>query len=82
MQNKYIIPFPIFRKKKFREILKYCSLDETANKTSIYTKISRNTINKIYDKIRIKDFSFPHKARRKIQEKNLVVNFNWMNLIL
>ena len=42
--------------KKFREILKYFCFDETANKTSIYTKISRNTINKIYDKIRQKIF--------------------------
>ncbi|MBU6339048.1 MAG: IS1595 family transposase, partial [Rickettsiales bacterium] len=42
--------------KKFREILKYFCLDETANKTSIYTKTSRNTINKIYDKIRQKIF--------------------------
>ena len=32
--------------KKFREILKYFCFDETANKTSIYTKISKNTINK------------------------------------
>ena len=36
--------------------MKYFCLDETANKTSIYTKISRNTINKIYDKIRQKIF--------------------------
>ena len=32
--------------------MKYFSYDETANKTAIYTKISRNTINKLYDKIR------------------------------
>ena len=38
--------------KKFREILKYFCFDETANKTSIYTKISRNTINKIFNKVR------------------------------
>jgi hypothetical protein len=36
--------------------LKYFYFDETANKTSIYTKINRNTINKIYDKIRQKIF--------------------------
>ena len=36
--------------------MKYFCFDETANKTSIYTKISRNTINKIYDKIRQKIF--------------------------
>lgn len=55
MQNKYIKHSHI-SEKKFREILKYFCLDETANKTSIYTKISRNTINKIYDKIRQKIF--------------------------
>ena len=55
MQNKYIKHSHI-SEKKFREILKYFCFDETANKTSIYTKISRNTINKIYDKIRQKIF--------------------------
>ena len=55
MQNKYIKHSHI-SEKKFREILKYFCYDETANKTSIYTKISRNTINKIYDKIRQKIF--------------------------
>jgi transposase len=51
MQNKYINRSHI-SEKKFREILKYFCYDETANKTSIYTGISRNTVNKIYDKIR------------------------------
>ena len=51
MLNKYINRSHI-SEKKFREILKYFSYDEPANKTAIYTKISRNTINKIYDKIR------------------------------
>ena len=55
MQNKYIKHSHI-SEKKFREILKYFCLDETANKTAIYTNISRNTINKIYDKIRQKIF--------------------------
>ena len=32
--------------------MKYFCFDETANKTSIYTKISRNTINKIFNKVR------------------------------
>lgn len=51
MQNKYIKRSHI-SEKKFREILKYFCFDEPANKTAIYTKISRNTVNKIYDKIR------------------------------
>jgi len=55
MKNKYIKRSHI-SEKKFREILKYFCADETANKTSIYTKISRNTVNKIYDKIRQKIF--------------------------
>lgn len=38
--------------KKFREILKYFSHDETASKTAIYTLINRNTINKIFNEIR------------------------------
>jgi transposase len=36
--------------------LRYFCCDETANKTSVYTNISRNTINKIFDKIRQKIF--------------------------
>ena len=48
--------FPYLLTKKFREILRYFCLDETANKTSVYTNISRNTINKIFDKIRQKIF--------------------------
>ena len=43
--------------KKFREILKYFCCDETSNKTAIYTNISRNTVNKIFDKIRKRIFS-------------------------
>ena len=51
MQNKYINRSHI-SEVKFREIIKYFSLDFTANNTAKITKISRNTINKIYDKIR------------------------------
>lgn len=51
MQNKYINRSHI-SEKKFREIIKYFSHDETSNKTAIYTGISRNTVNKIFDKIR------------------------------
>ncbi len=56
MQNKYIKRSHI-SEKKFREILKYFCYDETSNKTSIYTGISRNTVNKIFDKIRKRIFS-------------------------
>ena len=50
-KNKYYNRSRI-SEKKFREVLKYFCCDETASKTSIYTKISRHTINKIYDQIR------------------------------
>ena len=56
MQNKYIKRSHI-SEKKFREILKYFCCDETSNKTAIYTNISRNTVNKIFDKIRKRIFS-------------------------
>jgi hypothetical protein len=49
MQNKYINRSHV-SEKKFREILKYFCCDETANKIAIYTNISRNTVNKIFDK--------------------------------
>jgi len=42
--------------KKFREIVRYFSLDFTATNTSNLTKISRNSINKIYDQMRQKIF--------------------------
>lgn len=42
--------------KKFREILRYFCHDVTASKTAIYTKINRNTVNKIYLQIRLKIF--------------------------
>jgi hypothetical protein len=77
--------FPYLLTKKFREILRYFSLDETANKTSVYTNISRNTINKIFDKIRQKIFLaltifLPHNSfilgqEEKSQKKSLFTEF-------
>ncbi len=49
--NRYVKSAKI-SEAKFREILKYFSLDLEANKISILTKISRNTINKYLYKIR------------------------------
>ena len=40
--------------KKFREIVRYFSLDFTATNTANLTKISRNSVNKIYSQIRQK----------------------------
>jgi CRISPR/Cas system CSM-associated protein Csm2 small subunit len=51
MNNKYIKRSRI-SEKKFREILRYFSLDIEAKKTSELTRISRPTINKIYAQIR------------------------------
>ena len=70
MKNKYINHSHI-SEKKFREILKYFSYDETAYKTSIYTKISRNTINKIYDKVRVRIFFLSQYENKDIGEFEL-----------
>jgi transposase len=51
MVNKYIIASKI-SEKKFREILHLFCLDIEATKVSQITKVSRVTINKIFDKIR------------------------------
>jgi transposase len=51
MQNKYINRSHILEK-KFRKIIKYFFHDKTSHKMAIYTGISRNTVNKIFDKIR------------------------------
>ena len=55
MKNKYYHRSRI-SEKKFREIIKYFSADLTAEKTSFITGISRNSCNKIYQKIREKLF--------------------------
>ena len=52
MKNKYIIRSRI-SDKKFREILKLFCFDIEAKKVSELTNISRITINKIFDKLRI-----------------------------
>ena len=52
MKNKYIIRSRI-SDKKFRDILKLFCLDIEAKKVSELTSISRITINKIFDKLRI-----------------------------
>ena len=47
MKNKYIKGTHI-SERKFREILKFFSLDIEAEKTSVLVGISRPTINKFY----------------------------------
>lgn len=51
MKNKYKFRGRITTK-KFRQILMYFCKDKTATKTSKYTGINRNTINKTFDKFR------------------------------
>ncbi|MDR1725990.1 MAG: IS1595 family transposase, partial [Bacteroidales bacterium] len=51
MKNKYLVRSRI-SEKKFREILRLFCLDIEAQKTSEITQISRQTINKLFDKFR------------------------------
>ena len=53
MKNKYLNRAHI-SERKFREILKYFAEDETASKTSKYSRVSRNSVNKLFHKIRIR----------------------------
>ncbi len=51
MKNKYLNKAHI-SERKFREILMYFSEDETASKTAKYSKVNRNTINRIFHLMR------------------------------
>ncbi len=51
MKNKYIKKARI-SESKFRELLMYFSEDETASKTAKYTRVNRNTVNRIFVLIR------------------------------
>lgn len=55
MRNKYLKHTHI-SEVKFKQILKCFSQDFTASQTSLLTKISRNTINSLYTKIRERIF--------------------------
>ncbi len=52
-KNKYMKGTHILER-KFREILKYFCEDETASKTAKYSGINRNTVNRIFQKLRIR----------------------------
>lgn len=47
MKNKYVSRAPI-SERKFREILKYFSENETASKTARYSGVNRNIINRFF----------------------------------
>jgi transposase len=51
MKNKYLSKAHI-SERKFREILMYFAEDETASKTSKYSKVNRKTINRLFSKFR------------------------------
>jgi len=51
MKNKYINGTHI-TERKFREILRYFSEDETATKTARYTHVSRKTANRLFQEFR------------------------------
>lgn len=53
MKNRYCYGTHI-SERKFRAILKYFCADETASKTSKYTGINRNTINRIFNLLRVR----------------------------
>jgi transposase len=63
-KNKYAIRSKI-SEAKFREILKYFAADLTAKQIAILTKISRPTINKIFQKILEKIAEFCEKKSEK-----------------
>lgn len=52
-KNKYCYQSHI-SEAKFRQLLKYFCHDETAEKCSTYTGLNRNTVNRIYKKLRIR----------------------------
>ena len=52
MKNKYFNHSRIFEK-KFREIIKYFSVDLTATQIAVLSKTNRKTINKILKQVRI-----------------------------
>ena len=60
MKNKYIICSRI-SEKKFREIIPYFSGDLTAQQISYFSGISRNAINRILKKLRIRIAEFCEK---------------------
>ena len=52
MKNKYVNRSHI-SERKFRKILRYFVEDETATKTSKYSRINRTTINRFFHLFRV-----------------------------
>lgn len=53
MKNKYLNRARI-SERKFRDILMYFCEDETATKTARYSKVNRNTVNRLYHLFRLR----------------------------
>ena len=51
--------------KKFREVIRYFSLDFTATNTAKLTGISRNSVNKIYTQLRLQIFLLAKREQEK-----------------
>ena len=66
MKNRYIIKSHI-SERKFREILRYFSQDFDATKTSILTKSTRKTINRLYHRFRLRIYQIEEGDSGKIK---------------
>jgi len=64
IKNRYVKKAHI-SEAKFREILKYFSLDLTAQHTALLTQLNRNTINKFFSKFRYRFFKLSHRSREQ-----------------
>ncbi|GHU56162.1 hypothetical protein FACS1894132_13280 [Clostridia bacterium] len=68
MKNKYYYHTKI-SERKFREILRLFATDLTATDTANLTSISRNTVNKIYEKLRFRILEICEKTSPILPEK-------------
>ena len=65
MKNRYFFKSHI-SERKFREILRYFSLDFDASQTSLLTRLTRKTINWLYHKFRTRIFHLENDQQGKI----------------
>jgi len=65
MKNRYFFKSHI-SERKFREILRYFSLDFDASQTSLLTRLTRKTINRLYHKFRTRIFHLENDQRGRI----------------
>src|SRR4030067_2457585 len=65
MKHRYFFKSHI-SERKFREILRYFSLDFDASQTSLLTRLTRKTINKLYHKFRTRIFHLENNEQEKI----------------